>query len=252
VEEEVVKQQQEANAQPLNVQFATILSRRGMVRIEEIVQKFKGVDARGQISKRHFREGVLSLVTGHMSKEVTADEVDAWFEDEQRGGKAAAAAAARLSASTRNEIDLPDAIRTAKKVSAEFMEREAAARKALAGLRRAVKQQQASIRAEAADDAIDAKNKELEAQRAKKAHNRAVEEAEEAKKRAREARKASKQKQQEAFAAKVEQKRRMSVEPQKEAKGGTAATTPAVRPAADAAGNASAASPPQVELVQKV
>ena len=97
----------------------------------------------------------------------------------------------------------------------------------MAGLRRAAKQQQASIRAEAANDAIDAKNKELEAQRAKKAHNRAVEEAEEAKKRAREARKASKQKQQEAFAAKVEQKRRMSVEPQKEAKGGTAATTPA-------------------------
>ena len=246
VEQRERQLREEAAALPLGVRLAESLARRSLLRLEPLVDEFKGVDPSGRVGIRAFRGGVLALCTGDPELPTPTDEeIDAWFDAEAlvtggskqcakpsdaggssqlaSGGKPAGAAGASgrhagggaVAGGSRAEmrsVEVLEVLKNGRVAFSRAREAHAERERELQRARKAAKALQANIKAEAERGANAAREQQLEAQRARLEQERAEEAARRAKEQSRMKRLERKAKSHAEFEARVAEKRRQSQE----------------------------------------
>ena len=181
---------------PLTVRLMRAM---GNTRVEEIMKRFKGSDATGNIGRHAFVKGVMSMAI----EGATAEQAEAWFAEElqkARGGEDGG----------KETFALLTVLRGARQATVEAKDAEQAEKKALNGLRRAARSQQAQIRAASARAAAEAREKEIAAQDAACEKQEAEMEAKRTKAEARRQKKAREDAKKAEFEAKVQERRHIN------------------------------------------
>lgn len=206
VESEEMRFQEATAAAHLALRTMDSLLRKGTVRIEDMVGRFKGVDAQGAIGRKAFRKVVLDLGE---REGATPEECDAWFDEElvDQGGEQAAADVEGAA----GKIHLASALKRARQAAKEAKEAEGALKKGLAALRRDARALQLEIKQRAQEAAMQVRERELAAQAAAQAMAEAQAEAARAKQEAKQAAALKRREEKAAFNAKVEERRSLGV-----------------------------------------